>query len=296
MLAVLGRRQRCRGNADRRGAAGAPGRHSAHRQAGVRRPHPGVRGGVDRHAAGHVRSLSRRSHRPSLERACRQPGPAAAPAARQWFRAGRNGVGWRLAALPATAAGSARHAPAQGLHPPPHLQRAGAPRIPHARCPGDARLSLVRGSGGGQQHHRSGAVGAGGRALRPPRCALPLLPSGRLARLQGRCPELRPAADRRGRRDRRRAGQRLHGLQRLAALHRAAVRAPRARRDAVAAGLPRQRRLVLQAADVLGIRGVLPARHGHSQRTQRHHPARYHVADPQAGTVGRGRLGRMVHL
>ncbi len=72
----------------------------------------------------------------------------------------------------------------------------------------------------------------------------------------------------------------------LAALHGAAFRQSASGLRAVAAGLPRQRRQLLQAADVLGVRRLLPARHGHPQRAQRHHPARHHDADPQTCAGG----------
>ena len=113
-----------------------------------------------------------------------------------------------------------------------------------------------------------------------PRRPLPLLPPRSLAGLQGRRAELRAERDRAGRRDRRCARQRLRGRCRLATLHGAAIRQPARGLRAVPAGLPRQRRQLLQAADVLGIRRLLPARHGHPQRAQRHHPARHHVAHP----------------
>ena len=80
----------------------------------------------------------------------------------------------------------------------------------------------------------------------------------------------------------------------LAARPDAGVRGPARRHRAGAAGLPRRRPERLQGDVLRGVPRLLPHRHDHAQRAQRHHPARHHDhgAPRAAGALP---LGRVVH-
>ena len=70
---------------------------------------------------------------------------------------------------------------------------------------------------------------------------------------------------------------------------------PRTGDRAGAAGLPRRRRERLQGDVLRGVPRLLPHRHGHAQRAQRHHPARHHDAGAARRCSSGVRLGRVVH-
>ena len=163
-----------------------------------------------------------------------------------------------------------------------------------ARCARAPGVPGLRSAGDRQQHQGRGGLAPGGGALREARAALPLLPRGAAGGLQGRRAELRAPAHRAGRRDRRGHRQRLRGRAALAARPHARLPRPAHRHRAGTAGLPRRRPERLQGHVLRRVPRLLPHRHDHAQRAQRHHPARHHDhGAPHA--AGQLPLGRVVH-
>ena len=139
-------------------------------------------------------------------------------------------------------------------------------------------------------------LAAGRGALRAAGRAFPVLPCRAAGGLQGGRAEFRAAPDRRRCADRRRDRQRLRGRAELAA--RAGARIPgSAHRDRPgAAGLSRRRPERLQGDVLRRVSRLLPHRHDHAQRAQRHHSARHHdpgAAQPAARPAAAGPSGAL---
>ena len=156
------------------------------------------------------------------------------------------------------------------------LQRAAGHADRDARCARPPRLPGLRGPGHRQQHQGRGGVASGGGSLCTARAALPLLPRGPARRLQGRSAQLRAAPDCARRRSRRGDRRRLYREAGAGCATWCRVRERAHRRRPGAAGLPRRGRKRLQGHVLRGVPRLLPHRHGHPQRAQRHHPARHH--------------------